>query len=529
LEHAGISWQKLQQLDSVDQLKVFSQAFRNIQDEALKYNLANTLFGGAGVNMVSALSVDPSEMNQLVGEFHRLGLAIGSETFDAASRYRREMMSFRDVWGNITTRFMTPRVFDALSGLVERITNKLVAFTPTFEQWGDKLAAFIENLDLDAIIARVTEFGARVWEIVQKVKDMAGGWGNVAKILGVLAIAPTVISALKFLMSVFKFIKLIVLPIIKFIIKPLTAIAKIMGVIVKVAGAIGKVIALISNPIGWIIIGIGLITAAIIIVRKNWDKIKEKLAQVGAFFKKLWGGIKDWFLGIWDNIKNFFFGIWERIVDHIRERIELIKAVFARIKGWFTGLWDSIKASVRSFIDRILEFFAPFIRVIEGVRNVIGGLFGRNRNNNTGEVDLPGHYRGGIFTHRHIAEVCEKGAEAIIPLDRSNRGRAIWEQAGKMGGYMKDIYPKHRNVIDITNCHNQKNPDKKPKPKPFGAIRQQMAGYTVKVEFSQHNTFYGDVDSKTVKQVEQAGKKGADDTIKKFEEYQRNKKRVAYG
>lgn len=53
---------------------------------------------------------------------------------------------------------------------------------------------------------------------------------------------------------------------------------------------------------------------------------------------------------------------------------------------------------------------------------------------------IPAHARGGIFYTRHIAEVAERGAEAIIPLERTEQAVRLWRAVGEyIGAIPKEV------------------------------------------------------------------------------------------
>ena len=53
---------------------------------------------------------------------------------------------------------------------------------------------------------------------------------------------------------------------------------------------------------------------------------------------------------------------------------------------------------------------------------------------------LPAHARGGIFYTRHIAEVAERGAEAIITLERTEQAVRLWRAVGEyIGAIPKEV------------------------------------------------------------------------------------------
>lgn len=67
---------------------------------------------------------------------------------------------------------------------------------------------------------------------------------------------------------------------------------------------------------------------------------------------------------------------------------------------------------------------------------------GKLRNKNSAK-NLPGHAEGGIFDTPHIAAFAEKGPEAVVPLDGSQKAISIWQEAGKLlGAYENNSYSR---------------------------------------------------------------------------------------
>lgn len=67
---------------------------------------------------------------------------------------------------------------------------------------------------------------------------------------------------------------------------------------------------------------------------------------------------------------------------------------------------------------------------------------------------LPAHARGGIFYTRHIAEVAERGAEAIIPLERTKKNVELWQVVGEHLGVMRNAPIESVTQATINNTYN---------------------------------------------------------------------------
>jgi len=125
-------------------------------------------------------------------------------------------------------------------------------------------------------------------------------------------------------------------------------------------------------------------------------------------FGKAIDGIKAGFLIWWDVVK-FVFG---SIKAGFEELKDLGKAIFDGIGGAFKGVINA----VISAMEKGLNF------AIKGLNTILDGIdkaagpwvnFG-----SIPEVKLPRLAEGGIVTSPTVAMIGEKGAEAIIPLDR---------------------------------------------------------------------------------------------------------------
>jgi len=67
---------------------------------------------------------------------------------------------------------------------------------------------------------------------------------------------------------------------------------------------------------------------------------------------------------------------------------------------------------------------------------------------------LPAHARGGIFYTRHIAEVAERGAEAIIPLERTKKNVELWQVVGEHLGVMRNAPIESVTQATTNNTYN---------------------------------------------------------------------------
>lgn len=137
-------------------------------------------------------------------------------------------------------------------------------------------------------------------------------------------------------------------------------------------------VAMTANPIGLLIVGIGGLVAAGYYLIKNWDTVKSYWTQ---FWNDPTAALQAFVDGIYSR-----FG---RAFDWLGEKA-------AWVKNLFTGGGSVAAADV--------------------------------------SMQIPAYANGTIATSPHIGLFAEKGPEAVIPLDGSQRAMSLWATAGQMMG-----------------------------------------------------------------------------------------------
>lgn len=185
------------------------------------------------------------------------------------------------------------------------------------------------------------------------------------------------------------------------------ALKTVLGGVKLAVSAVGKsFIWLFTNPIGWLILGIAALVAAIVLIWKNWDTVKEwtiktwnviKAALSVAWewikdvFQKFldwvtntwetaWGAIKDFFVGIWEGIKETFITVWNYIWDFLSTILAIIYALLATawelivalaewiwsyIGDYIIGIWEGIKSAAETIWNAIAGFFTTIFTAIK--------------------------------------------------------------------------------------------------------------------------------------------------------------------
>ncbi|WP_288961760.1 phage tail tape measure protein [uncultured Peptoniphilus sp.] len=225
--------------------------------------------------------------------------------------------------------------------------------------------------------------------------------------------------------------------------KMMEAILKIAGVIAGLAVAVPIVLSLynafktlglafkivkslvgllMANPM---VAGIMLAVAAVILLWKNWDKVKAvagaamdwvnskieagkaKVGELKAQVAEKFAAMKQHFVDAGNSVKNFFLA-----------PLNKAKEIVGRIKEGVGGIASNIKNKVSS-----------------GVQKLTGG-----------GSSVPAMATGGVVTGPQMTLIGEGGDhEAVIPLNRNKRSQALWEYAGNRMGLLgrQDLTPNY--------------------------------------------------------------------------------------
>lgn len=226
--------------------------------------------------------------------------------------------------------------------------------------------------------------------------------------------------------------------------KMMEAILKIAGVIAGLAVAVPTVLSLYNafmglkeafrivkaltsllatNPMA---IGIMLTVGALILLWKNWDKVK---AVAGAAL--------DWINSKIELGKNKVM----ELKNHVAEKFEAMKQHFMNagnaVKDFFLAPLNKAKELVGNIKEKLSGIGTAIKnKVSDGLHNLTGG----------GGGQVPAYASGGVVTNSQMALVGEGGDhEAIIPLNNDKRSQALWEYAGNRMGLLgrQDLTPNY--------------------------------------------------------------------------------------
>ena len=133
-----------------------------------------------------------------------------------------------------------------------------------------------------------------------------------------------------------------------------------------VTWALGAAFAFLLSPIGLAIVAIGGIIAIGVLLWKNWDTVKEKAGQLGAWLGEKFNAIKESIGNAIEGFKNKFpvafafiegvFNGWKATIDGVIGGVEQVfQGVIDFVQGVFTGNWS---------------------QALEGLKSIFSGAFG---------------------------------------------------------------------------------------------------------------------------------------------------------
>lgn len=223
--------------------------------------------------------------------------------------------------------------------------------------------------------------------------------------------------------------------------KMMEAILKIAGVIAGLAVAVpivlslynafktlglafkivkGLVGLLMANPM---VAGIMLAVAAVILLWKNWDKVK---AVAGA------------------------------AMDRVNSKIEAGKAKVGELKAQVAEKFSAMKQHFTNAGNAVKDFFlAPLNKakeIVGKIKEGVGGIASKIKEKVSNGVQkltgnsAPAMATGGVVTGPQMTLIGEGGDhEAVIPLNQNKRSQALWEYAGNRMGLLgrQDLTPNY--------------------------------------------------------------------------------------
>lgn len=263
----GLSFADLKAMSPEERLQRVTEGLRTLGDTQQAVDIAETLVGDSGGELVAGLSERTKSVGELLATQKELNV-VSEAGRSGAKRYTAAFGRFSTVVSSVTGE-----LFGVIGG----------ALAPLLNEWGPKLAQWArENRSefgkIGEAVAQFASGAAKAFSVVVGcvtwAADAVGGFENLAMVLGAVLAGKTVMSVVSFGSSLMS------------IGNVMSGIAgRVFPLLVSGIKAVG--IAFAANPIGFVITGITLAVVRLITI---WDDLKKAfteggfLGAVGRFF-----------------------------------------------------------------------------------------------------------------------------------------------------------------------------------------------------------------------------------------------------
>lgn len=156
----------------------------------------------------------------------------------------------------------------------------------------------------------------------------------------------------------------------------------IIGKIITGVGALMTILPLLAGPFGIVLAVIAALVAIGIILYKNWDKIKETAANVGAAVVAAWEGLKAGVTAAVDAVSSWVTTKWEAIKTAVTTASEAVKTAA-------TTAWDGIKTAITTVISAIQSKIDSFKSKLDSLKTKAQNVVDKIKGIFSGEISFP--------------------------------------------------------------------------------------------------------------------------------------------
>lgn len=324
--------------------------------------------------------------------------------------------------------------------MLSTIQNSQGTVETTFDgtvDGGYKMELAMQNAKLaaaevgDTLATSLTPF---VESATQKLQGFANWWGGLSEktqktiitIAGVVAAIGPV---------------LIVLGTVASSISKITTLISAMRSSTLLAAAGSKILAaaqwlvntsIMGCPVIWIIAAIAALIAIIVVLVKNWDKVKAAGEKCWNAIKnacaKAFGWIKQNWQGLLLILVNPFAGAFKLIYDNCEGFRNTVNRVIQSVKGGFAKVKNAIVQPFKTAIDKVKGFFKNLKLKFPKIKMPhfsVSGKFSLNPPS-VPKLGVKWYAKGAIFTrptifptaygYKGVGDV--ENGEAVLPIDR---------------------------------------------------------------------------------------------------------------
>jgi hypothetical protein len=296
LNELGISLKKAngEYKNTGDLMPDIMDKLKGMTNSAQRAKIATDLFGRSGIKMGTAFAGGSDELKELMKEAERLGGIMSTEDALNAEILNDQITDLKLSFNGLKT-FIGAGLMPVFGEMVKELTEFVVINRKLIQV---NLKQFFEaSMSVIKVFINVLK---TLWNWVDRVAQIFGGWENTLKIVGV-ALASLIA------LNVAKWVWLVV-----------TAIRALN-------------IAMLLNPAGLMVAAIvALITFIGLLLEDLWQWYHGNESIIGGLIEK-WSGFVDTIKGIFTNMKNYVIGIfsdmWNGITSGFQSGVNALKSL----------------------------------------------------------------------------------------------------------------------------------------------------------------------------------------------------------
>ena len=283
----------------------------------------------------------------------KVALGGNAEALKAFETATAEGMSAEDAFNEALAACTTEQERQAL--ITNTLTGLYSGASASYKELNaDVIAANEANEKMTASLAEV---GAKFEPLVTQVKELG------AELLSRLV--PVIDAIINNLPALGVLVGGAAAAFVTFKVAAIAATAATQGMTLAqyaLAAAQGVLNAVMSaNPIGLVILGVTALTAAILVLVKNWDAFREFFVKGWEAIRKVVGTVVDWIKENWSTMLLFLMnplaGVFKYCYEHFDGFRAKVDSVFAKVKTAFSGFVDGLKAipgKISSFVNSVV-------------------------------------------------------------------------------------------------------------------------------------------------------------------------------
>ncbi|WP_373143933.1 MULTISPECIES: hypothetical protein [Enterococcus] len=315
-----------------------------------------------------------------------------------------------------TIQDLIPAFLKALSGALDGLNGIINGCKPAFDFFWNSMLKPIAEWTGGVIVDVLKKLGDALSGIGNWISEHQEGFSTFVTVFGTFAGVLLAISKLaglaEVLVGVFNFI---------------TSIKSLAGALSLVKFGLEAFMTALGGP--WAI-AIGAAIAVGVLLWQNWDTIKEKAGELGAWIGEKWEGIKTATSEAWENVKNWTSEKWNAAKDAVTSKAG---EIYNAAKDKFTNTANTVRDKAGQAKDWADE---KFKNLADGARNKFDDV---RSSAQTKWSEISDKVRSGAETARSKAETAFSTMKDNLEKSLNGVKDTASDVFGKVGSWAKDL------------------------------------------------------------------------------------------